>query len=344
MFDAARLRLTLWYLLILTIIVLLLSGILYNVLTNLLHSEIHELAPIVRRGVANFFARDEHELLLQIIAIDAAVLVPAAAGAYLLAGRTLRPIREAMDRQERFAVAASHELRTPLTVLQGTLDVALLRNRTPEEYKEILSQAAAEAGQMGTLIGDVLALARVQSDREALALELLDLRDVVQEAVDGIRPLVERKGQHLEVASGAELPVRGDRLKLRQLLANLLDNAVTYTPEGGAIRVVVHHERGHATVEVRDTGRGIAAKHLPHLFEPFYRVDEARGDGAEHSGLGLALAHWIARAHGGQIHVASEPDVGSVFALTLPLVPGRSPVQIDVNPAIEPPGSGSIRA
>lgn len=117
MFDAARLRLTLWYLLILTIIVLLLSGILYNVLTNLLHSEIHELAPIVRRGVASFFARDEHELLLQIIAIDAAVLVPAAAGAYLLAGRTLRPIREAMDRQERFAVAASHELRTPLTVL-----------------------------------------------------------------------------------------------------------------------------------------------------------------------------------------------------------------------------------
>jgi signal transduction histidine kinase len=143
---------------------------------------------------------------------------------------------------------------------------------------------------------------------------------------------------------GAELPVYGDRLKLRQVLANLLDNAVTYTPEGGAIRVVVHHERGHAAVEVRDTGPGIAAQHLPHLFEPFYRVDAARGDGAEHSGLGLALAHWIARAHGGQIHVASQPDVGSVFTLSLPLAARRLHVQADVNPAIEPPGSGSLRA
>src|SRR5438045_8981625 len=97
---------------------------------------------------------------------DLGMLILAALGAYVLAGRTLRAIQEAMERQERFAVAASHELRTPLTVLQGTLEVALLRERPPAEYKEILSGAATEAARLGTLVGDLLALARVQGDRE----------------------------------------------------------------------------------------------------------------------------------------------------------------------------------
>jgi two-component system, OmpR family, sensor kinase len=229
-------------------------------------------------------------------------------------------------------------------VLQGTLEVALLRDRSPGEYKAILNQAATEAGQMGNLIGNLLALARIQSDQETLTLESLDLRAVVWDAVEGIRPLAERKGQLLDVAAGGELLVRGDRLKLRQLIANLLDNAVTYTPEGGAIRIVVHAERGHAAVEVRDTGPGIPAQHLPHLFEPFYRVDTARGDGAEHVGLGLALAQWIARAHGGHIQVESQPGVGSAFTLVLPLVPRRTRMQAESNSAIGPPGSETTHA
>src|SRR5919202_5896424 len=128
---------------------------------------------------------------------------------YVLAGRSLRPIQEVVARQERFAVAASHELRTPLTVLQGTLEVALLRDRTPAEYKEILRTAAVEAGRMGALIGNLLALARTQSDRDALALEPLDLCEVACEAADGVRPLAERKGQTLEVALDRALPTEG---------------------------------------------------------------------------------------------------------------------------------------
>jgi signal transduction histidine kinase len=157
---------------------------------------------------------------VQIGALDLGLLLLAALGAYVLAGRTLRPIREAMERQERFAMAASHELRTPLTVLQGTLEVALLRERTPAEYQEILA-TAAEAGRMGVVIGNLLALARAQSDRETLTLAPMDLREVVHEAAEGVRPLAERKGQTLEVALDGMLPAEGDRVKLRQALASV---------------------------------------------------------------------------------------------------------------------------
>jgi signal transduction histidine kinase len=319
MFTTARLRLTGWYLAVLAAIVLVLSFALYDLLLHLQQSEAQALVPLAHRGVAQLFARDERTLALEMGAIDLGVLLLAGLGAYVLAGRTLRPLQEAMARQERFAIAASHELRTPLTVLQGTLEVALLRERTPQEYQEIVRAAAAEAARMGTLVGDLLALARVQSDRETLALQPLDLHDVAREAVEGVQPLAARKGQRLEVALDGALPIAGDRLKLRQALANLLDNALTYTPEGGTICLTAHRARGRAVLAVRDTGPGIAAPHLPHLFEPFYRVDAARGGGSGHSGLGLPLAQWIVQAHGGHLTVESHPGVGTVFTLALPL-------------------------
>lgn len=327
MFDRARLRLTLWYLAVLAAIVLLLSFALYDILVHLQQSEAHAIVPTVRRGVAQLFARNQHTLALQIGAIDLGVLILAALGAYVLAGRTLRPIQEAMERQERFAVAASHELRSPLTVLQGTLEVALLRERTPQEYQEILRGAAAEAAGMGVLVGDLLALARTQSDRAALAREPLDLRDVACAAAEAARPLAARKGQTLEVALDEALPARGDALKLRQALTNLLDNAITYTPEGGTIRLSARQVRGRAQIAVRDTGPGIAPEHLPRLVEPFYRVDAARGGGTGHAGLGLALASWIVQAHGGHLSVESHVGLGTVVTLSLPLAAGATALQ-----------------
>lgn len=319
MFAHARLRLTLWYMAVLAVVVLLLSLALYDVLVQMQRNEVSTLGPQARHGVARLFARDQRTIAFEIGVIDAGVLVVCAVGAYGLAGRTLRPIQDAMERQQRFSSAASHELRTPLTVLQGTLEVALLRERSPAEYRDILTRSAAEAARMGVLIGNLLSLARMQSDRETLTLEPLALDDVAREAADLLRPLIEGKEQTLEVSLSGPLCVRGDRVKLRQAITNLLDNAVTYTPDGGTIRLVARHDRGHAMLEVRDTGPGIAPEHLPHLFEPFYRVDSARAGDSAHAGLGLALTAWIVRAHGGNIAAASHPGVGSAFTLTLPL-------------------------
>jgi signal transduction histidine kinase len=312
----------LWYLAILGAIVALLSLVIYRILGSLQESELHAIAAAQRHGVAGLFARDERLLAIQILALDAGVLILAALGAYVLAGRTLEPIEQAMDRQQRFAAAASHELRTPLTVLRGNMEVALLNRRTVDEYEEILRRSADEATRMGVLVADLLALARAQRDAEALTLELLDLGTIVEEAAEGIRPLAEGKQQTLEVRPAGSLLVQGDPLKLRQALSNLIDNAVAYTPAGGTILITGRLERRHVVIDVRDSGPGIAAEHLPRLFEPFYRVDSARSGDSAHTGLGLALTAWIVRAHRGKLSVESRVGEGTVFSLSLPAVKG----------------------
>jgi signal transduction histidine kinase len=317
-FTVARLRLTLWYLAILAAIVGLLSLTLYHILVSLRQAELRAVGPTARHGMAVLFARDEHGLALQILALDGGVLILAALGAYVLAGRTLEPIAQTMERQQRFAAAASHELRTPLTVLQGSMEVALLKRRTPEEYEQVLQQAATEAQRMGAMVGDLLVLARAQRDAEALSRELVDLRDLLGEVVTSLRPLAEGKRQTLEMRLDRSLLVEGDAMKLRQAMSNLLENAVTYTPADGMIWITGSGERGHVQVQIRDTGPGIAPEHLPRLFEPFYRVDRARAGDSGHSGLGLALAAWIVRAHGGHLGVESHLGTGSVFTITLP--------------------------
>jgi signal transduction histidine kinase len=319
-FSAARLRLTLWYLGILVVIVGLLSTALYRILLSLQQAELRAVGPTVRGGISRLFARDEGTLAVQIIAIDTGVLILAALGAYVLAGRTLEPIAQSMERQQRFAAAASHELRTPLTVLQGSMEVALLNRRTPDEYERILREAAAEAKRLGVLVADLLAMARAQRDAEALSLELVDMRDVVLAAAESLRPLADGKAQTLEVQLDKSLLVQGDALKLRQVLSNLLDNAITYTPPGGTVRLSARRERHQVEVEVRDSGPGVAAEHLPRLFEPFYRVDGARSGDSTHTGLGLALAAWIVRAHQGRLEVESRPGAGAIFTLSLPAI------------------------
>ncbi len=319
MFRSARVRLTLWYLAILAVIVGLLSFVLYRILVNLHQAEIHAISPLTRGPVARLFAQHQPTLAFQILGVDAVVLVLAGLGAYLLAGRTLRPINEAMARQLQFAAAASHELRTPLTALQGTIEVALLRRRDPHEYEQILQASLADIQRMGTLVRELLALARAQHDADTVAKAPLDLAVLAADAVADVRRQAEEKQQHLELHLGQALPVLGDSLKLRQVMSNLLDNAVHYTPVGGTVSVTGSQAGGLVLFEVRDTGEGIDPAHLAHLFEPFYQVDPDRDASAGHAGMGLAIAAWIVKAHGGHLAVKSRPGVGSAFTLTLPL-------------------------
>jgi two-component system, OmpR family, sensor histidine kinase CiaH len=319
MFSAARLRLTLWYLLILTVIVGLLSFVLYRILVNLHQAELHAISPSTRGPVARLFAHHQPTLALQVLGVDAVVLVLAGVGAYVLAGRTLRPINQAMARQLQFAAAASHELRTPLTSIQGTIEVALLKRRKPREYEQILQESLDDISRMSILVKDLLVLARAQHDVDTIALAPLDLRILAQDAVATLRPRAEERQLQVEVDLDDSLPVLGDSIKLRQVLSNLLDNAVHYTPVGGTVTVIGTRANSQAWLEVRDTGEGIDAAHLAHVFEPFYQVDPDRGGNDSHVGMGLAFAAWIVKAHGGHLEVKSRLGVGSAFTLTLPL-------------------------
>ena len=263
--------------------------------------------------------------VVRIVAGELGALLLGAPAAYALAGYALRPAKEALAREERVAVAASHELRTPMTVLLGTLEAALLRRRTVEQYEDALRRATAEAVHVSDLLDEILTLAHVESGVDTPFTVPVDLRALTHAATAEARPLAEGKGQTLDATLDGPLPVRGNARLLRRALDSLLDNALTYTPAGGAIRLTARRAGGRAALTLRDTGPGIAPEHLPYLFEPFYRVDPTRTSvgGARHAGLGLSRAARIARAHDGRLTVESHVGQGSAFTLSLPLDHGQ---------------------
>jgi heavy metal sensor kinase len=227
----------------------------------------------------------------------------------------------AFKRQRQFTADASHELRTPLTVMKGNIGVALNRPRTAEEYQTALLQLEGEVDRLTRLTENLLLLARADAGRPLVQPRDVDAAALARDVVDDFRPLAEAKSLELSVAAPDALPMRGDPDRLHRLLFNLIDNAVKYTERGS---VAVRVERGPGNPPsirfvVADTGPGIAAEHLPRLFERFYRADESRSREQGGVGLGLAIAHSIAAAHGGAVEVASEFGCGTTFVVTLPL-------------------------
>ena len=234
--------------------------------------------------------------------------------------RMLDRLDKAFRRQRQFTADASHELRTPLTMLSSQIDVALERKRTPADYEQVLRSLREDAARMTQLVSELLTLARADAGQQLLTREELDLGELVSNVVQAMQPLALQRGVQLAEQAQPHVTISGDQTRLSQLLINLVDNALRYTSSGGTVDVAVKEEAGWAELRVSDTGIGIAAEHLPHLFERFYRADPARARADGGSGLGLAIAQWIAQAHGGQISVASEFGRGSVFTVRIPMV------------------------
>jgi heavy metal sensor kinase len=233
--------------------------------------------------------------------------------------RMLDRLERAFARQRQFTADASHELRTPLALFRGQIEVALNQRRTVKDYQTILASLHEDAERMSLLLGDLLTLARADAGQENLFRERVDLADVADEVVAVMQPLAEKKAVDLARDQGTSAPVDGDQTRLLQLLVNLVDNAVKYTPTGGRVAVTVDRLANQARLRVADTGVGIAPENVPHIFERFYRVDKARSRAEGGSGLGLAIVEWIVHAHGGTIAVASETGRGTTFTVTLPL-------------------------
>ncbi|MEK7754427.1 MAG: heavy metal sensor histidine kinase [Acidobacteriota bacterium] len=241
--------------------------------------------------------------------------------------RLSRTINAMLDRLEsafrkitQFTADASHELRTPTALIRTTAELALRKKRPPAEYEEALQQVLTESERTTELIDNLLTLARADSGREGARLAPLDLKSALAETIDAGQKLAESRGLAFEVSMpDRACPVIGDATMLRRLVVILIDNALKYTPPPGSIRVSLEQDGSSAVLLVRDTGIGIAAEDLPHIFERFYRADKARGrDGG--AGLGLAIAKWIVEQHRGDIRVEkSTPAQGSTFWVCLPL-------------------------
>lgn len=247
-------------------------------------------------------------------------LLLAAGGGYLLSGRALRPIRAAMDSQRSFIGDASHELRTPLSVVRANAE--LLKRHLSEPVsanREAVDDIIGESDRLGRLVGQMLTLAQADAGQGKLSLSEVALDELADEVARSMRLLAEERGISLETDLDGPVHLRGDGDRLRELMVVLTHNAIKYTDSGGRVRLEVRRPSGgKATVRVSDTGRGIPAEALPHIFDRFYRVDKARSREAGGTGLGLAIARWIAEAHGGSIRAESVPGVGSAFTVELP--------------------------
>ncbi|QDU65014.1 HAMP domain-containing sensor histidine kinase [Engelhardtia mirabilis] len=236
---------------------------------------------------------------------------------------TLDRLEEAFGRLTRFTADASHELRTPLAVLRTEVELALRRNREPDEYREALRTGLRAVARMTELVDGLMVLAKADAGSADIERTRVELGAAATEAVEALG--ARARAQSIEIHSeGNAVQVRGDRALLREAIENLLSNAVRYNEPGGRVDVAVRSEGGQALVSVRDDGPGIPADSLDRLFDRFYRVDEARSRAQGGSGLGLSIVRWIAEAHGGTVDVASSPGEGSTFTLRLPLVDGAS--------------------
>jgi signal transduction histidine kinase len=246
-----------------------------------------------------------------------AALVLVAIGGTLLAGKALVPVEAALDQMRRFVADASHELRTPAAILRTRAEVALQRARTVEEYASTVAGMQREAERLGGIVEGLLLLASADAGRLAVRRERLYLDDVLVEAAAAVRTLAAPRGTKVELAGFDEAPILGDPDLVRQLVIIVLENAIKYTPEGGLVEAGVSAPDGVCRLRVHDSGPGIPAEVLPHVYERFYRADPARARTGG-AGLGLSIARAIADTHGAGIRIESAPTAGTTVTITFP--------------------------
>jgi heavy metal sensor kinase len=219
---------------------------------------------------------------------------------------------------QQFSIDASHELRTPVTAIRGQLEVALFTAETKEQYREAIETALQDVERLGQILNSLLLLAQAESGQLILQKSSQDLSEIINELVNQFRLVADEKQIRLQAIAPSSVLAEVDRAQFGRLVNSLLGNAVKYTQPGGAVDVILSADGGEVSLTVTDDGPGIAAVHLPHVFERFYRVRDGDRDDDKGIGLGLAFVAWIVKAHGGRLNVSSEPGHGATFEITLP--------------------------
>ena len=348
MFESARLKLTVWYLLIIMLISAVFSLIIYQGVTmelrrGVYHEEIRKkaeelniklpgkissremLKPELNNLTPRKFLQEELEdaknrVKIFLLFINYGIFVFSAGAGYFLAGRTLQPIEESMEREKRFIADASHELRTPLTSLMTTVEVALRDKKINLKKAIIVLKSNLEDVQsLRSLTDDLLYLTRFQNSSHSMEMSSVNLTYLIKKTSKQILPLVEKDKLKLTLNLN-KCSIRGNSESLVNLMLIFLDNAVKYSDTGDKIVVRLFPEGKSAIIEIQDEGVGIKEKDLPHIFDRFFRADDSRSKTKTHGyGLGLSLAQKIVKAHKGLIKVKSRFGKGTVFTVQIPL-------------------------
>lgn len=342
MFHSARLQLTAWYLLIIMVISISFSAFIYLGATNEYdrivrieqYRSIHPMQPgtFFQRppssdDLISLSSKQDNELiewaklrvLEALFGINVIILLLSALAGYFLAGRTLRPIKNMLDEQNRFITDASHELNTPLTALKTSLEVNLRNKKlTLEEAKEVLNSNLEDVNNLQSLSEDLMGVVMYQKQNGNFKLAKVDLQGIFKTSVEQVKSLAQKKRITLKTNISKAF-ILGNEKSLSELFIILLDNAIKYSKEKSVISINVEKEDSVVNVFVKDNGIGIKAEDLPHIFDRFYRVDRSRTkQKIDGYGLGLSIAKRIATLHNGSIRVESEINKGSTFIITFP--------------------------
>ncbi len=229
-------------------------------------------------------------------------------------------LEDSFTRLSQFSADLAHELRTPIANLRGEAEVVLTRQRTSDEYREVIESSVAECERLSAIIENLLFLARAEAANEAVARSVFDGRAAIEKIAAYYETIAEERRIKIECTGDGE--IYAEPLLFSRALSNLLENAFRFTPAAGCISIALRMTSSSAEISVRDTGAGMDAKHLPRVFDRFYRADPSRS--SRGTGLGLSLVKSIADLHGGTAKITSEAGCGTTVTLTFPAVPKRA--------------------
>lgn len=337
MFRSARIKLTLWYLLIIMIISAIFSLIIYRSITFELNRFANKQRVFFQRPLNHLdpspgikvriapplnpelIEESERRVAYSLVIINIGIVSISGIIGYFLAGRTLKPIHTMVEEQKRFITDASHELRTPLTALKSSIEVHLRdKALTTAAAREVLKSNLEDVNNLQTLSDNLLQLAQYQDPKLHISPEKTSTDEVVSSAMKRIKPIADEKHMTIE-KKGKAYTFEVDPKAISNLLVILLENAVKYSPAKSNIEVLVASTDGNINLSVRDEGIGIPAKDLPYIFDRFYRSDKSRSKEQTNGyGLGLSIARRIVLSHGGSIKVKRRASKGTEFIITLP--------------------------
>src|SRR3989338_6865672 len=330
-FDSARIKLTAWYLVIIALISISFSAIIYQVVTNELERGFM-VAEYRIRGMpiphqrVRLLLEDElmdakNLVAARLAVINGFILIVSGLASYVLAGKSLRPIKLAMDEQKRFVADASHELKTPLTAIKTEIEVALRdKNLKLRQARELLKSNLQETDKIKDLANYLLTLSKYEGNGKDIVRQKVNFKEVVSEAVEKNLALARNNSTKL-LSRLEEINIYGNKQSLVELVSILINNAIKYSPKNRKVSVDLSKRGRSAVLEVKGEGIGIDKKDLAHVFDRFYRSDSSRSkDNIEGFGLGISIAKSIVELHEGKITVSSKPNKGSTFSIVLPLV------------------------
>jgi two-component system OmpR family sensor kinase len=227
-------------------------------------------------------------------------------------------LKDAFQRINQFSIDVSHELKTPLTILKGETEVALRKEREKDDYQKLLLSNLEEIDRMSCIIDDLLLLSKADTKEIKLNMEEVALRDLIMDVCMNMKIVADKKSVELQISELEDVRLKGDELKLRRMLLNVVENGIKYSHVGGKVSISSYINDGYAWIDVKDDGIGISEEDIKYVFDRFYRADRSRKRESG-SGLGLSIGRWIAGVHKGSIEVKSQPAQGSVFTIKLPI-------------------------